>query len=76
MRGCGATSLCLFLQLRRLEASLGYLPEGAEPTREEELASRAVFPAPDFFSRSKRQTEEAGPERSFLGVVAEARGCL
>lgn len=74
--GCGATSLCRFLQPRRLEASLGYLPEGAEPTREEELASRAVFPAPDFFSRSERQTEEAGPVRSFLGVAAETGGCL
>lgn len=57
---------------KELEAGLGYLPEGAEPTREEELAFAGTVSRPRlFFQAQGERTEEAGPERGPLGAEAE-----
>lgn len=61
--GCGAESICFFLQPGRLDVRFGHLPERTElMTREEELASQAVSPAPKFSSgcRVGGRKEEAG----------------
>ena len=50
-RGCGAESFCFFLLPGRLDVGFGLLPERAElMTREAELVSQAVSPAPNFSS--------------------------
>lgn len=58
-RGVAPRAL-LPLAARRLDVGFGCLPEGAAlATREEELASRAVSPAPNF-SSSRREEERPG----------------
>lgn len=75
-RGCGAGSVCFFLQPGRLDVGFGYLPERTKlMTREEELASQAVSPAPNFSFRSwvGGRKEEAGPGKVGLDIPSRPR---
>lgn len=60
-RGCGAESIRFFLLPGRLDVGFGHLPERAElMTREEELASQAVSPAPNFSSQAEGGRAKGG----------------